>query len=106
MKKYTLHRSLGSLERDIKKHELVAVEYGEDIDDVTNALMKAAEEDITGLEKYQKYYQAASYAPELVKSFMRVKRYTHMMTVVLYPDCGKRNDLIDYGIIETAANAV
>ena len=32
--KYLLYRSFGNLEKDVKKHELVAVEYGKDIDDV------------------------------------------------------------------------
>ena len=31
--KYKLFRSLGSIDRDVKKHELVAVEYGRDIYD-------------------------------------------------------------------------
>mgnify|MGYP006911761370 CR=1 FL=1 len=37
--KYLLYRSFGNLEKDVKKHELVAVEYGKDIDDVADALM-------------------------------------------------------------------
>jgi len=40
--KYLLYRSFGNLEKDVKKHELVAVEYGKDIDDVADALIKAA----------------------------------------------------------------
>ena len=40
--KYKLFRSLGSVDRDVKKHELVAVEYGRDIYEVTEALIKAA----------------------------------------------------------------
>ena len=39
--KYLLYRSFGNLEKDVKKHELVAVEYGKDIDDVADALIKA-----------------------------------------------------------------
>ena len=42
--KYKLFRSLGSIDRDVKKHELVAVEYGRDIYEVTDALIKAAPE--------------------------------------------------------------
>lgn len=36
--KYILYRSFGDLDKDIKKHELVAVEIGGSIDEVTNAL--------------------------------------------------------------------
>ena len=37
--KYLLYRSFGNLDKDVKKHELVAVEYGKDIYDVTDALI-------------------------------------------------------------------
>ena len=40
--KYILYRSFGDLDKDIKKHELVAVEIGKNIDDVADALIKAA----------------------------------------------------------------
>ena len=35
--KYILYRSFGDLDKDIKKHELVAVEAGKNIDDVADA---------------------------------------------------------------------
>ena len=35
--KYILYRSFGDLDKDIKKHELVAVETGKNIDDVADA---------------------------------------------------------------------
>ena len=38
--KYILYRSLGDLDKAVKKHELVAVETGKNIDDVTDALVK------------------------------------------------------------------
>ena len=34
--KYILYRSFGNLDKDIKKHELVAVETGGNIDEVTD----------------------------------------------------------------------
>ena len=37
--KYILYRSLGDLDKAVKKHELVAVETGKNIDDVTDALV-------------------------------------------------------------------
>ena len=37
--KYVLYRSLGSIDKDVRKHELVAVEYGKDINEVTDALI-------------------------------------------------------------------
>ncbi len=44
--KYILYRSFGDLDKDIKKHELVAVEIGGSIDEVTNALIKDVAEDL------------------------------------------------------------
>ena len=52
--KYLLYRSFGNLDKDVKKHELVAVEYGKDIYDVTDALIKAAADDLAGLSEYDK----------------------------------------------------
>ena len=51
--KYLLYRSFGKLEKDVKKHELVAVEYGKDIGDVTDALIKAAADDLAGMPEYE-----------------------------------------------------
>ena len=50
--KYILYRSFGDLDKDIKKLELVAVETGKDIDDVTEALIKAAADDLAGMPEY------------------------------------------------------
>lgn len=47
--KYILYRSFGDLDKDIKKHELVAVETGKNIDDVADALIKAAADDLAGM---------------------------------------------------------
>ena len=65
--KYTLYRSLGSLDKDVQKHELVAVEYGQDIYAVTDALIKAAADDLAGMPEYEKF-ETAAYAPEPVRA--------------------------------------
>lgn len=99
MKKYKVFRSFGNLEKDIKKHTLVAVEYGTDIYAVTDTLIKAVTDDVLGIEKYQTGYTSVAYAPEPVDESRRVKRYTYSMMAVVSPVYGE-NDLIDYGIIE------
>ena len=38
--KYKLYRSFGDIDKDVKKHELIAVEFGRDIDEVTDDLIK------------------------------------------------------------------
>ena len=50
--KYILYRSFGDLDKDIKKHELVAVEIGGSIDEVTNALIKDVAEDLAEMPEY------------------------------------------------------
>ena len=89
--KYILYRSFGNLDKDIKKHELVAVETGKNIDDVTDAL--------AGMPEYE-HCETAAYAPEPVKDFRKVRRYQYEMTGIVYPPNADKNILIDYGIVE------
>lgn len=98
--KYILYRSFGDLDKDIKKHELVAVEYGKNIDDVTNALIKAAADDLAGMPEYERS-ETAAFAPEPVKDFRKVRRYQYEMTGIVYPLNAEKNILIDFGIVET-----
>ncbi len=63
--KYKLFRSFGSLDRDVRKHELVAVEYGASILDVEGALIKAAADDLAEDHRYIGYATSA-YSPEPV----------------------------------------
>lgn len=93
--KYILYRSLGDLDKAVKKHELVAVETGKNIDDVTDALVKAAADDLAGMPEYERC-ETAAYAPEPVKG-----RYQYEMTGIVYPPNADKNILIDYGIVET-----
>ena len=57
--KYILYRSFGDLDKAVKKHELVAVETGKNIDDVTDALIKAAADDLAGMPEYERCETAA-----------------------------------------------
>ena len=98
--KYLLYRSFGNLEKDVKKHELVAVEYGKDIDDVADALIKAAADDLAGMPEYERC-ETAAYALEPIKDFRKVRRYQYEMTGIVYPPNADKNILIDFGIVET-----
>lgn len=97
--KYILYRSFGNLDKDVKKHELVAVEIGKNIDDVTEALIRAVTDDLAGMPEYE-HCETAAYAPELIKEFRRVRRYQYEMTGIVYPPNADKNILIDYGIVE------
>lgn len=99
--KYKLFRSPGNLDMAVKKHELVAVEYGDGIDAVTDALVRAVRDDLAGLPEYERC-ETLAYAPEPVHSTRRVKRYAYEMTGVVSSANAPENILIDYGIIEEA----
>ena len=89
--KYILYRSFGDLDKDIKKHELVAVETGKNIDDVAD--------DLAGMPEYE-HCETAAYAPEPVKDFRKVRRYQYEMMGIVYPPNADKNILIDFGIVE------
>ena len=99
--KYILYRSFGNLDKDVRKHELVAVEYGQDIYAVTDALIKAAADDLAGMPEYEKF-ETAAFAPEPIKDFRKVKRYAYEMTGIVYPTHADKNILIDFGVVEEA----
>lgn len=99
--KYILYRSFGNLDKDVKRHELVAVEYGQDIYAVTDALIKAAADDLAGMPEYEKF-ETAAFAPKPIKDFRKVKRYSYEMTGIVYPTHADKNILIDFGIVEEA----
>lgn len=101
--KYKLFRSFGDLDKDVRKHELVAVEYGDSIDEVENALIKAVTDDLAGDPQYAGC-ETYTYAPEPVHISRRVKRYAYEMTGVVSPPNAPENKLIDFGIIEEPEN--
>ena len=101
--KYKLYRSFGNLDKNVLKHELVAVEYGQDIFAVTDALIKDVRDDLSEMPEY-KGCEATAYAPEPVRMCRRVKRYAYEMTGVVSPAYAEKNILVDYGIIEEEGN--
>lgn len=99
--KYKLYRSFGNLDKDIRKHELAAVEIGADIDAVTDALIRAVTDELSGMPEYQGY-KVYAYAPKPVDDTRRTKRYHYEMTGVVAPPNASKNILIDFGIVEDA----
>ena len=101
MMKYKLFRSPGDLDKAVRKHELVAVETGKNIDDVADALIRAVRDDLAEMPEYA-HCETAAYAPEPVQEHRRVRRYQYEMMGVVYPQYAEKNILIDYGVIEEA----
>ena len=97
--KYTLYRSFGNLDNEVRKHELVAVEYGPDIYAVTDDLVRDVADDLAGMPEYAKC-ETTTFAPELVQPYRKVKRYGYIMTGQVIPPNAPENILIEYGIIE------
>ena len=79
--KYLLYRSFGNLEKDVKKHELVAVEYGKDIDDVADALIKAAADDLAGMPEYERC-ETAAYPPHAEKYIRELAPFRYISSPV------------------------
>ena len=82
-----------------KKHELVAVGMRKDIYDVTDALIKAAADDLAGLSEYEKY-ETAAFARSGQRISVRPSGYAYEMTGIVYPTHADKNILIDFGIVE------
>ena len=89
--KYKLFRSPGNLDKAVRKHELVAVETGKNIDDVAEALIRDVRDDLAEMPEYA-HCETTAYAPEPVKSFRRVRRYRYEMM----------GSALVYSIVETA----
>lgn len=98
-RKYLLYRSEGNLDKNIRQHELVAVEYGKNIDAVIENLVAAVIEDLAGLEKYSEY-EVDAYNPEPTNPLRKVKRYQYKMDGIVYSIDEEYNEIIEYGIIE------
>ena len=99
--KYKLFRSPGNLDKAVRKHELVAVETGKNIDDVADALIRAVRDDLAEMPEYA-HCETAAYAPEPVQEHRRVRRYQYELMGIVYPQYAEKNILIDYGVIEEA----
>lgn len=97
--KYVLYRSFGSIDEDVKKHELVGVEYGRNIDEVTDALVKDAAENLAVTPEYGRC-ETSAYAPEPIKEFRRVKRYQYEMMGIVYRPRSDKNVFTDFGVVE------
>ena len=99
--KYKLFRSPGDLDKSVLKHELVAVEIGGSIEEVTDALIRAVRTAMSSMPTSLNC-ETAAYAPEPVQEHRRVRRYQYEMMGIVYPQYAEKNILIDYGVIEEA----
>jgi hypothetical protein len=99
MKKYLIYRAPKEIDRDLSKHELVGVEYGEDIDAVTDTIIRTVTDDLSGNPEYSGC-EVFAYAPEPTEASKRTRRYQYHVTGVVSPVSAKENILVNYGVIE------
>ena len=95
--KYVVYRSPGQLGQNVKKHELVAVEYGESIHDVTMELIKDVIDELKE-DKAFKGCDATAMAPKRV--WENAHPYQYVITGIVVPPHAKQNILIEFGEIE------
>lgn len=81
--------------------ELVAVEFGKDIFSVTDALIHAAEEDLSGTESYARCSYSV-YPPEMpcYVLYMSDWKFDYEISGVVYDYSQPENTVIYYGIQE------
>lgn len=103
MNKYVLYR-IGIVEEDeedreeVEAEELVAVEYGNSIDDVLDNLLRAVRDDLSEMPEYAQC-EVNAYGPH----FEYRSGNTYDMTGVVCPPAAEKNILIDYIVEEEEA---
>ncbi len=96
MKKYTVFRLPCEDDVNFDQHELIGVEYGEDIYDATDRLIEAVREDLFGNPKCVNR-SVDVYPPDEVSYDTR---YQYEMSGIVSPPITDENAMVIYGIIE------
>jgi len=97
MNKYIVYRLLGDKDEPNRKKELVAVEYGKSIRDVTPAIIRDVNADLAAMPEY-KDCRTAAYEP--LETCRDQNRYP-MLGVVMPPKADE-NIVIDFEIEENS----
>lgn len=100
MKKYTIYRLPVDKSQPRSDAELMAVEYGEDIVEVTPRLIRAITTELSAMPEY-KSCDTCAYEPEEIN---RGQKYQYKMQGSVSPPNAPRNILIDFVIKEQTAH--
>lgn len=102
MKKFKVYRSLGQLDKQIRKHELIAVEYGPSIEEVEETIRECIKADLDTNPDAQAYREFTSTVNELEynEDHHENKTYQYCTTGIIHPDYAAQNIVIEYGIKE------
>lgn len=101
MYKYKIYRSFGSIDKAIRKHELVGVITASDIEEAEESIIEEVKADLAGNTEIE-YKNFTVHAEELepAEDHHKSKRYDYCILGIIYPDVAEKNILIEYGIIE------
>lgn len=69
MKKFKVYRSMGVLDKQIRKHELIAVEYGTSIEEAEEAIRESIKADLDTNPDAQAYRDFTSTVEQLVRRY-------------------------------------
>lgn len=102
MKKFKVYRSFGDLDKQIRKHELIAVEYGTSIEKVEEAIIKCIKSDLDTNPDAQAYrnFTTLVYELEFNEDNHKNKTYKYCTIGIIQPDYASENIVIEYGIKE------
>lgn len=98
-RRYILYRTEGYLDRNLRQHTLVAVEYGQDIYAVEEKLLQDVREDLAEFDSDGRY-EVEAFEPELIPVPLRTKKYKYIMEGIVYGADKGLNLIIKYGIVE------
>jgi hypothetical protein len=96
MKKYTIYRLPVDKSQPRSDTELVAVEFGADIVEVTPKLIKAVTTELSAMPEYRGC-DTSAYEPEEIN---KGRKYQYKMQGVVYPPNAANNILVDFVIKE------
>lgn len=107
MNKYKVFRSFGSIDKDIRKHELIAVIQATCIEEAEESILKEIKDDLSETDDIKfRNYNVDAMELEPSEDHHKNKTYDYCSTGILYPDYADKNIVIEYGIIEEALNEV
>lgn len=97
MQKYTIFRMPSEDDENYDQHELIGVEYGDDIYDATDRLIQAVCDDLSENPEYAQC-RVGAYPPEDLDG---ATPYQYQMSGIVSPAYAETNTVIYYGITET-----
>lgn len=104
MNLYKIYRSFGSIDKDIRKHELIAVVPETSIEAAEEVIYQEIKDDMLGrTDLGYRDFKAEAYDLEPAEDHHKSKRYDYCATGIIYPDFSDKNIMIEYGIIEATS---